>query len=190
MDQRSSRSREDLVEIWSRELNDEFHAAMRLPFVRTAGDEMQALFTDGRALIEVVVRALDGGAWWVGIGLGAVEPLGDTARDSRGPAFENARVAVGAAKRRPWGCSVEGEPLWAAVTLDGCIAMLERIRRTRTKRANQLVALALSGARQTDIAKKLGISRQAVSKQLIGAGLEEERLGRTAAVQLLEVVTT
>jgi predicted transcriptional regulator len=63
--------------------------------------------------------------------------------------------------------------------------MLERIRIDRTKRASELVALALSGARQAEIADQLEISRQAVSKQLKSAGLEEERLGRRAAVELL-----
>jgi hypothetical protein len=188
MDQRESRLGEDLVEQWSDRLNDEFRAAMRLPFVRTVGDEMQALFADGGALVEVVLRALRSEAWWVGVGLGPVKP-GDTARDSRGLAFEEARAAVDAAKRRSWRCAVRGEPAWAATTLDGCIAMLERIRGTRTERANELVDLALAGTRQVEIAKRLRISRQAVSRQLIRAGLEEERLGRRAAVELVDNVT-
>jgi hypothetical protein len=190
VDQRDSGSSEDLVASWADRLNQEFQAAMRLPFVRTAGDEMQALLTDGDALVEVVLRFLDGGVWWVGIGLGDPNPLGDTARDSRGPAFRSARVAVEEAKRRPWGCSVQGEPEWAAVVLDGTIALLERIRSARTRRGAELAALALSGTRQADIATRLGISRQAVSKQLRSAGLEEEKLGRQAAAELLRNVTT
>jgi hypothetical protein len=189
MDQRGSSSSEDLVDSWSNKLNDEFHSAMRLPFARTAGDEMQALLTDSDALLELVLPSLDSGTWWVGIGLGGPNLLGDTARDSRGPAFTSARAAVEEAKRRPWRCSVQGDPSWAAAALDGCIAMLERIRTDRTERASELVALALSGARQSEIAERLGISRQAVSKQLRRAGLEEEKLGRKAAVELLKSVT-
>jgi hypothetical protein len=189
MDQRDSSSSEDLVGAWSDTLNDEFHKAMRLPFARTAGDEMQAVFTDPAAMLLVVLRSLDSGAWWVGIGLGNPHPLGDTARDSRGQAFTSARAAVDEAKRRSWRCSVAGEPPWAVVNLDGCIAMLERIRSGRTGRASELVELALSGARQTEIAEQLGISRQAVSKQLRTAGLEEEKLGRRAAVEMLMSVS-
>src|SRR2546430_10616365 len=93
MDQRDSRGSPDLIASWADALNDEFHAAMRLPFARTAGDEMQALFADGEALVEVVLRSMDSEAWWIGIGLGEPQPLGDTARESRGPAFRSARVA-------------------------------------------------------------------------------------------------
>src|SRR3712207_7109873 len=102
LDQRGSRAAEDLVGPWLDQLNSEFAASLRLPFVRTAGDEMQGLFTDPDGLIEVVVRAYDAGEWWIGIGLGAAPPLGDTARDSRGPAFSFARDALAIAKTRAW----------------------------------------------------------------------------------------
>jgi hypothetical protein len=190
LDQRDSRAGEDEVAVWSSRLNEEFAREMRLPFVRTAGDEMQALFIDAPAVVEVASRALESEVWWVGIGIGDPRPLGDTARDSRGPAFRNARAAVNEAKRRSWACAVAGDPAWAATALDGCLAMLERIRRTRTSRGQQLAALALAGVRQADIASRLHITRQAVSKQLRAAGLEEERLGREAAIQLLRNLTT
>jgi hypothetical protein len=190
LDQRDSRSSVDEVAAWSAALNEEFAKAMRLPFVRTAGDEMQAVFLDAEATVEVVLRALDRRVWWVGLGLGDHQQLGDTARDSRGPAFQNARAAVEEAKRRQWGCCVSGEPEWAATVLDGCFAMLERIRRSRTERGRELAEMALGGSRQASIAAKRRITRQAVSKQLRAAALEEERLGRRAATALLSNLTT
>lgn len=188
LDQRASRQQDDLVAPWLTALNDEFVAGLRLPFVRTAGDEMQALFTDAGALVEVAIRAHAVDAWWVGIGLGEVEPLGDTARDSRGVAFQHARTAVEAAKLRAWRTAVVGEPEWSASAADGILATLAYVRDNRTVRANELVDRAFAGARQVDIARALEITPQAVSKQLKVAGLEQERLGREALVRVLSQV--
>jgi hypothetical protein len=185
LDQRASRQTDDLVGPWMKQLNDEFVTAWRLPFVRTAGDEMQALFTDAAALIEVTLRAHAAETWWVGIGLGEAEPLGDTARESRGPAFQHARTAVELAKSRTWRCAVVGEPAWAAAVSDGILATLAHVRANRTAHANDLVDRALSGVRQVQIARDLEITPQAVSKQLKRAGLDQERLGRKALEEVL-----
>ena len=188
LDQRASRQRDDLVSSWRDELNTEFVAGLRLPFVRTAGDEMQALFMNPAALVEVVFRAHSAETWWIGVGVGEIEVLGDTARDSRGAALQHARVAVEAAKSRPWRSAVVGEPEWAASAADGMLATLAHLRESRTARANQLVDRALGGARQVEIARELAITPQAVSKQLKIAGLEQEKLGRKALVDVLRQV--
>ena len=46
IDQRKSRSDDDLVERWVTELNHEFAGRLLLPFVPTVGDELQALTDD------------------------------------------------------------------------------------------------------------------------------------------------
>lgn len=184
LDQRASRESTDLVAAWIEGLNEEFFAGMRLPFVRTAGDEMQALFVDATDLVEVVLRAHAAETWWVGVGLGAAD-LGDTPRDSRGAAFQHAREAVEVAKARAWRCAAAGEPAWVARAADGMLAMLAQTRDGRTARANELVDRALGGDRQVTIARDLRISPQAVSKQLKNAGLEQERLGREGLVEVL-----
>ncbi|HEX8647689.1 MAG TPA: hypothetical protein VF715_12370 [Thermoleophilaceae bacterium] len=186
MDQRGSRDVEDRVADWLASLNDSFSAGLRLPFARTAGDEMQAVVQNPETLLEVVLRATRRDEWWVGVGLGTIErPLGETTRDSRGAAFVSARAAVEAAKRQPWGCAVRGDPDELAASLEACLAMLIFIRRTRTDRGWETADLAATGLPGTEIARRLEISKQAVSQRLRAAGFPEERRGRTLAISLL-----
>jgi hypothetical protein len=186
LDQRRSGESRDLVEDWAETLSDDFAAGLRLPFARTAGDEMQAVVKAPGALVDLALRATRSQEWWVGIGLGEIDkPLGETARDSRGPAFVSARAAVDAAKRRAWGCAVRGEPELLATRLEDCLALLVFLRRTRSPRAWQLVDLASEGLRATEIARQLGITKQAASQQLRAAGFVDEGRGRDLAVSLL-----
>ncbi|HEX8744977.1 MAG TPA: hypothetical protein VF712_17765 [Thermoleophilaceae bacterium] len=187
MDQRGSRRTPDKVAEWQDSLNDSFASGLRLPFARTTGDEMQALVSDGRTLADIVLRATREDEWWVGVGLGAVErPIGETARESRGEAFVSARAAVDAAKRRSWGCAVQGDPQELAARLEDCFAMLVFIRRMRSPRGWETADLAASGLSGTEIARRLRISKQAVSQRLRAAGYAEETRGRELAISLLE----
>lgn len=186
MDQRGSQGSPDIVEGSREAFNEPFSAGLHLPFVRTTGDEMQALVRDPRTLVEIVLRATRDDSWWVGVGLGHVErPLGETARDSRGPAFVAARRAVEAAKRRSWGCAVAGEPEIAAARLEDCLAMLVFIRSSRSDRGWETVDLADTGMSGTEIARRLEVTKQAVSQRLRAAGHAEELRGRDLAVSLL-----
>lgn len=187
LDQRLSRESGDLVDDTARELNNSFRSSLEKRFVRTAGDEMQAVVTSPAALVDIVLRSARDGSWWVGVGLGSVEkPLGRTARDSRGPAFWNAREAVARAKQRAWRCAVvAGEAMEAAEDLEATLAMLIFIVDRRSERGWEMIDLISDGLNQTEIADRLGISKQAVSKVLLATGREEERRGREVAQRLL-----
>ncbi|HEX8052202.1 MAG TPA: SatD family protein [Thermoleophilaceae bacterium] len=187
LDQRASRATPDLVRAEANSLNDQFSSGLRLPFVRTAGDEMQALVSDPADLVDLVLRATRSEQWWAGVGIGAIDDIGETARDSRGPAFVSARAAVEQAKKNAWGCSVQGEPEALATALEDSLALLVFLRASRTSRAWELVDMATGeGMRAIDIARELGISKQAVSKQLRAAGFAEEQRGRGLAIALLQ----
>ena len=99
LDQRNSSAGPDLIEAASETLNERFAAALALEFVRTAGDEMEAVLADPAALVELLAVVLDDRAWWIGLGLGEITRVGDSARASAGPAFKAARDAIDAAKR-------------------------------------------------------------------------------------------
>jgi hypothetical protein len=187
LDQRASTDSVDLIDDWRHVLNEEFSGGLRLPFVRTAGDEMQAVVESADSVVDIVLRATRKGEWWVGVGLGGIDaPLGDTARDSRGPAFRHAREAVGAAKRSPWGCAVQGEPGEVARRVEACLALLVFLRNARTDRSWHIVDLVGRDRRAVDVARELGISKQAVSKHLRAAGHAEEIRGRELAISLLQ----
>ena len=83
---------------------------MLRPFERTAGDEFQGVLDDPAALAAVVERLLREDGWNIGIGIGEVEePLPESTRAGRGPAYLHAREAVTAAKSAPWRLRVAGD---------------------------------------------------------------------------------
>jgi hypothetical protein len=184
MDQRASRRNPDAVEAWAERLNGDFRDALALPFVRTVGDEMQAVLDDPGALAEIVARSLLDGRWSIGIGVGEADPLGEDARSSAGPAFWAAREAVTRAKKRtaPQPVAVEGGPQSVAADLEACLSALAFIVLRRTEPQQEAVALLREGSSRARIAERLGISESAVSQRLRGAGAEEEAgLRRLAA---------
>src|SRR3954465_6726028 len=71
-------------------------------FERTAGDEFQGALDSPPAVATAVGRLLRGGGWTSGLGIGALEePLPQSTRAGRGPAYVFAREAVTAAKSAP-----------------------------------------------------------------------------------------
>ncbi|HEY1117519.1 MAG TPA: hypothetical protein VGE43_07430, partial [Acidimicrobiales bacterium] len=75
VDQRASRSSGDRVPDLLAALEP---LPARLPFRRTAGDEVQGLLTDPAGLPAVVEQVLRSGGWRVGVGIGPVDdPLPD-----------------------------------------------------------------------------------------------------------------
>lgn len=190
MDQRRSRGSVDLVDGWAATLNGRHATGLVRPFVRTSGDEMQAVAGDAKALIDIAVETIRTEAWWLGIGLGSVaEPLGQTARDSRGPAFWDARQAVEDAKQRSWGAAVAGEPTENSQDLDAALALLSFVVRSRTERAWRMIDLLVEGRNQSQVAMDLGVSKQAVSKVLRASGRDEEDLGHRLAANLARLAS-
>lgn len=183
LDQRASRRRVDDVARMARELNKEAATGLALPLVRTAGDEMQGLVATGEGLATIVSRCLEARDWWIGIGIGEVElPLGETARDSRGPAFWNAREALVLAHKQKGGppgpIAVVGHPLAVAEDLGAALSALSFIVTSRTPRQRAAIAAArgTKGLGLIRVAKRLGTSISSVSQLLRAAGREEQRL--------------
>ncbi|MDJ0357251.1 MarR family transcriptional regulator [Paenarthrobacter sp. PH39-S1] len=97
MDQRASRRGPDLVPGLLEMLRD---IPAKLAFERSVGDEVQGVLTDPGSIVEVVMRALRTGQWYIGIGVGPVDfPLPPSPREASGPAFVAARAAVERAKK-------------------------------------------------------------------------------------------
>jgi len=153
-------------------------------FERTAGDEFQGVLDDPAALPVVAERLLREGGWSIGIGLGEVEqPLPESTRAGRGPAYQHARDAVTGAKSAPWRLRVAGDRpevralettlwLWAAV--------LGR----RTSRGWEVADLVDGGATYDEAAKRLGITQSAVSQRAQAAGIVEGRRARELVADL------
>jgi hypothetical protein len=171
---RSARSR--AAELTQR-LNAEPGLATLLPFEVTVGDELQGVLgypTDVVPALRVIARH---GGWWVGIGIGQIELLGESARMSTGIAFVQARRAVDRAKKTPWGVAVEGAGWKRVDDLDRAIALWATLLEMRSKRGWETVDKRLRGLTEAEIASELGITQQAVNQRLRAAFFAQDEVG-------------
>ncbi len=160
-------------------------------FERTVGDEVQAVLDDADVAVDLGLWLLRTGGWSVGIGVGpVVEPLPASARAGSGDAFIRARAAVERAKSRArpvplavvTGAPDGGQGAEAVLTLLGSVLV-------RRSAAGWAVIDALAGdgvgATQDDVARRLGVTQQAVSQRLRAAMWAEEVAARPVAARLL-----
>jgi hypothetical protein len=187
LNQRLSRKRPDRVSSWAERMNMRWEADLTLPFVRTAGDEMQALTASPTALVNIVVEAIEDGGWWTGAGIGNVEqPLGATTRDSRGEAFWLARKALEKAKaqrgKRPF--ALRSETPATTRDLSACLNGLAFIILRRTTRQREAATLMRQGATAMEIAERHSVTPQSVRQLLQSAGADEERELRELAERI------
>lgn len=184
VDQRRSRRAPDGVPRLLGELNQ--RSGLVLPFERTAGDEVQGLVQEPAEVTAIVMQLLRGSAWWVGIGVGALErPLPSSARAGRGQVYVAAREAVEAAKATPAGVAVRGND--RAPHVQSGFSLLAALVHRRSEPGWEVVDLAARGLRQVDVAKRLGVTPQAVSSRLRVASWPEEQEGRRLVTWLLSL---
>jgi hypothetical protein len=161
------------------------------PFERTVGDEVQAVLDDGDLAVDLALGVLRTGGWTVGIGAGPVdEPLPASSRAGSGEAFVLARAAVERAKTRPGpvALAIAGSDDHAAADAEAVLTLVAAVAARRTAAGWEVIdALrdAGVGARQEDVAERLGITQQAVSQRLRTALWAEEVAARPLAARLL-----
>lgn len=188
IDQRNSRADRDRVPELLAELAD---IPAVLPFERSVGDEVQGVVEGAASAVEIALKALRSGHWYVGIGAGDVSlPLPASSREGAGQAFIAAREAVEKAKKtgeRVPVCVRTAVPMPAAEAAEAVLVLLGELVRKRSSSEWRVIdALTTEpGRRQLEVAKELGISPQAVSKAILRSGWVEERNGVKAAEILL-----
>lgn len=186
VDQRRSRRDIDRVEAV---LELTRHAPLLRGFERTAGDEIQAVATDAHTVVDLTLTLVRLGTWSVGIGIGQVEePLPDTTRAGRGPAFEAARDAVTRAKNAPAAVAVTAaNPDLDARCRDAetALTLIALLITDRTEQGHAASDLMARGHTQKSAAETLGITKQAMSQRLSVARWSIEASGRALAERLL-----
>lgn len=183
VDQRGSRSDIDRVQdLVESSLADK----LVRPFQRTAGDEMQAVADDPHAVVNTALDLVERGHWSIGIGIGPVEhPLPTETRAGRGRAFETARTAVDRAKNMPGRIAVEGHDEDTAADAEAALTLVAVLIARRSEEGREAIARMRDGMTQTETARALGISKQAVSQRLSTAAWQAETSGRRLAERLL-----
>lgn len=156
-------------------------------YERTAGDELQGVPADAAQAVAAVQALVADGRWSVGLGVGPVElPLPASTRAGRGPAFTAAREAVEAAKTRPHHVSLVAHGLpedaaRAVADADAVLTLALAVALRWSTEAREAVALVSGGATQTEAARTLGVTRQAVGQRL-GAALYRQQADAVAVV--------
>src|SRR4051812_16006986 len=182
IDQRGSSQDSDRVPATLAGLAD---VGMLRPFERTAGDEFQGVLDSPTALAATVERLLREATWSIGIGVGEVEePLPESTRAGRGPAYVFAREAVTAAKSAPWRLRVAGDDPGVRA-LETTLWLWAAVLGRRTTRGWEVADLVDAGASYDDVAKRLGVTQSAISQRAQAAGLVEGRRARELVVELV-----
>lgn len=192
-DQVGSRTADDGVPAALAALGD---LAVALAFERTAGDEIQGLLDDPRAVVMAVTRLTRLGGWRIGLGVGTVNsPVPTSTRAARGPAYLAARAAIDTARTAPAelalalpkGVSADayGEVNDAAQDAEAALWLLRTVLARRSEEGWELMDLLEDGLTNARAAERLGISPSAVSQRLARALRTEIDRGTLLAARLL-----
>jgi hypothetical protein len=187
-DQVDSRSEPDIVGDTLAGLNERYRHRLALPVDRNAGDEIQALTSDPRATLDLVLELTRYGAWSVGLGCGSVRtPLPAETREASGDAFIAARNAVTRAKKTTTRFAVDAltDPL-AADDTEAILNLLLTIREGRSPAGWELYDLVASGLTQADAGARLGITPQSASDRARAGGIRVELAATGALTRLLQ----
>ena len=185
VDQRESRETDDVVEVALGLLS---RIATMLPFTRTVGDEFQGLLDEPASVVDAILLLMRHEQWHIGLGIGPVEqPLPTDSRSARGPAFLCARTAVEVAKTEPSHLAVVAarESDHEGYDLQAVWRLVAALRHRRSDSGWQAVDLMLAGQTQSQVARQLKISRQAVGQRLQAARWDLEVAIRPTLVRML-----
>lgn len=187
LDQEGSRADEDRVPSLLAAFAD---LSTVRPFVRTAGDEVQAVLEHPEAVLDVVLWVLRDGRWHCGIGVGSVDlsPADDApdSRSGKGPAFIHARHAVEEAKRSVGSIRVEGENTRAVHNLQALLDILEVVIAGRTERQWAVIDEVEIHGGISAAAHVLGVRPQSVSEAYARSA---RRIEQACYPLLLELIT-
>jgi SatD family (SatD) len=185
VDQMESRETGDAVD---GALDELAGLATLLPFTRTVGDELQGLLVNPASVVDAILLLMRREQWHIGLGIGSVEqPLPADSRAARGPAFLCARAAVEAAKTQPSHLAVVAarESDSEAYDVEAVWRLTAALRQRRSPSGWQAVDLMLAGHTQSQAARQLRITRQAVGQRLQAAHWDLETAIRPTLTRLL-----
>lgn len=170
-------------------VNEELDEAVLADFTITVGDEFQGLLVRPGALPELMWRLRDRlpeVRFWTGVGFGTLDTeLEERAIGMDGPAFHRAREALEAAHDGGLHGGVFSGFGEDDGVLGGLARLLEWQREGFTDAQREAVRRVRGGETQTEAAREIGVSRQAVSKRLAAAGWRAYRDGEESLRTLL-----
>ncbi|MFZ0201480.1 MAG: SatD family protein [Candidatus Sulfotelmatobacter sp.] len=155
-------------------LNHDHRKKIAAKFVITLGDEFQGLLSSATAIPDLIwslEEDLPECQFRVAVGLGTLDtPLQKYAINIDGPALHTARTAIEYAKKtKALGGVFRGFGELDEI-LNGMAGMLWFQRSQWTNSQRKIVNFLRQGMSQTEVARKLRITKQVVSRQVLAAG--------------------
>lgn len=190
-DQDGSRRTGDRVDQILAHLSDALDPGdLLLPFQRTVGDEIQAVFAAAGPCLSAALELQRHQRWAVGIGIGPGS-LADEARASTGPAFVHARTAVDRASSKavtvPVAVQADHPEPGQVMHVEALVQLLSAVVRRRSEAGWEVADRLCAGAlTHREVAESLGISPQAVGQRLRVALWAEEVAVHPLAIALLD----
>lgn len=167
----------------------------RLPPERTVGPEVLALSARAEEAVAGTLAALELGPWRIGIGIGGVERVETgSVREMIGPAVEAAArahrdaAAIGQVPLSVRAADVRHED--AAADAQAVLRLVGWMIRTRSRGQWQTVHVLREepGLTQGQLAERLGVTQQTVSRSLKTSGWREEHAAHGLAERLLAMI--
>jgi hypothetical protein len=188
IDQARSRRSPDRVPELLAALSD---VGVLAPFERTVGDEVQGVPADAAAALAAIRICLAEGGWHIGLGAGAgVLGRDGAARSGSGRAFLAAREAVEAAKRARTSVAVRAAHApEKAAQAQALLRLIGALVRGRSVGQREVVALVARGMNGKQIAQRLGVTEQAVSKRRLASAFDEEVEALPLTTALIETLS-
>jgi hypothetical protein len=176
------------------QLNQSYAQSLKARFNIALGDEFEGLIETTAApdvlpgLIWTVEKEFPNPVIRLGVGLGAITAdAGEFASDWDGPAFHRAREAVDLAGRKKLlGGLFRGFGETHDLILNGLARVLHHQRRRWSPQQRRVAILLHDGHSQTEAARQMDVSTQAVSSYAAAAGWNAYTEGETALRMALE----
>ncbi|MGP9537101.1 MarR family transcriptional regulator [Brachybacterium sp. AOP43-C2-M15] len=166
-----------------------------LPAERTAGPEVLAVVAHAEDALQAVLRAREVGDWAVGLGIGPVgRPLPGSVRELSGDAVEAAAQAVRASRTTssvPVTVRAADQRHHAtAADAEAVLRLIAWMIRSRNRGQWQAVRALREdpAATQVQLAERLGVTQQTVSRAVKTSGWREESAAHPLAVRLLSMI--
>lgn len=155
----------------------------------TIGDEFQGVLDDVVKSYDVIVamqELLYPVQFVFGVGVGTITTeIAPEAIGMDGPAFHNARAALEEGKEEGYEVRYRGlgEPFDYLV--NAMLVLIEALKRTRTEHQFKVISIYRQAGSQAEAARRLKVSRAAISKTLAAAGWHAVAVGEDALKKLL-----
>jgi len=171
------------------EINQRFTDFIVSRFLVTIGDEFQGVLNDVANSYDVIVamRELLYPVQFVfGVGVGTITTeIAPEAIGMDGPAFHNARAALEEGKEEGYEVRYRGlgEPF--DYLINAMLVLIEALKRRWTERQFKVISIYRQTGSQAEVARRLKVSRAAISQTLAAAGWDAVAVGEDALRRLL-----